>query len=309
VAVICRTGLATEDPHRAALRPRVSRMKEMQLRRFFDPLSFLSRAEAFLMRSEVENIVMLGLGGPPGAPSPPVLGEDCYLAVVEDAGEVVACALRVWPGRVLISRGKPDALEQLVDDLALKYTTLPGVHGPEPDVSRFAQFWSSRVGIPARLGMRLRLFQARTVKSLGVRPSGTLRVAEEADLPTIAKWARSFRSDPAPYNPADPHKEARQRVARRSVFVWDNGRPVSMAAWAGRTGRGVRVNFVYTPPECRRRGFASACVADLTQLLLTEGLAFCCLFTDLANPTSNSIYQRMGYRPVCDMSDFILNLA
>jgi hypothetical protein len=90
------------------------------------------------------------------------------------------------------------------------------------------------------------------------------------------------------------------------VFVWDDGRPVSMAAWAGRTGRGVRVNFVYTPPEYRRRGFASACVADLTQHLLAEGHAFCCLFTDLANPTSNSIYQKIGYRPVCDVSDFIL---
>ena len=80
-----------------------------------------------------------------------------------------------------------------------------------------------------------------------------------------------------------------------------------MAAWAGRAERGVRVNFVYTPREYRRRGFASACVADLTQQLLAEGHAFCCLFTDLANPTSNSIYQTIGYRPVCDMSDFILD--
>jgi len=278
----------------------------MQLRRFLDPRLFLSRTEAFLMHAEVENIVILGIGGPPGAPSPP-LGEDCYLAVVEDVGEVLACAVRMWPDRVIISRAEQEALEYLVGDLALKYTTLPGVHGPEPDVSRFAQLWSRRIGIPARLGMRLRLFETRRVQSLGARPSGTLRVAEEADLPTIAEWARAFRSDADPYNPSDPHEEARRRVGRRSVFVWDDGRPVSMAAWAGRTGRGVRVNFVYTPPEYRRRGFASACVADLTQLLLTEGHAFCCLFTDLANPTSNSIYQRIGYRPVCDMSDFILN--
>jgi len=277
----------------------------VQLRRFLDPRSFLRRAEAFLMRAEVENIVMLSIGGPPGAPSP-VLGEDCYLAVIEDAGEVVACAVRMFPDRVVISRAEREALDCLVTDLALKYTTLPGVHGPEPDVSHFAQLWSRRIGIPARLGMRLRLFETRKVQSLEVRPSGRLRVAEEEDFPTIAEWARAFRYEADPYNPSDPHEEARRRVGRRSVFVWDAGRPVSMAAWAGRTGRGVRVNFVYTPPEYRRRGFASACVANLTQLLLTEGHAFCCLFTDLANATSNSIYQRMGYRPVCDMSDFIL---
>ena len=278
----------------------------MQVRRFLDRGSFLGRAEAFLMRAEVENIVMLSLGEPPGAPSPP-LGEDSYLAVVEDGGEVVACALRVPPDRVLISRARQDALEHLVGDLASKYTTLPGVHGPEPDVSQFAELWSRRLGTPARLGMRLRLFETRGVEPREARPSGTLRVAEEVDLPTIAEWARAFHSDADPYNPSDPDEEARRRVGRRSVFVWDDGRPVSMAAWAGRTGRGVRVNFVYTPPEYRRRGFASACVADLTQRLLTEGHAFCCLFTDLANPTSNSIYQKIGYRPVCDMSDFILN--
>ena len=97
----------------------------------------------------------------------------------------------------------------------------------------------------------------------------------------------------------------RDRVHEGSVFIWDDGRRlVSMAAWSGRTPNGVRVNFVYTPPEYRRSGYASACVADLTQRLLNEGRAFCCLYTDLANPTSNKIYQTIGYRPVCEMSDF-----
>jgi hypothetical protein len=247
----------------------------------------------------------LSVGGPPGTPSA-VLGEDCYLGVVESGDDVVACAVRFWPDRVIISRARQEALEYLVSDLASKYTTLPGVHGPEPDVSHFAELWSHRIGIAARPGMRLRLFETRTVRPVGPRPSGRFRAAEEADLPIIAEWARAFRSDADPYNPADPDEEARRRVSRRSVFVWDDGRPVSMAAWAGRTRRGVRVNFVYTPPEYRGRGFASACVADLTQRLLAEGHAFCCLFTDLANPTSNRIYQRIGYRPVCDMSDVLL---
>src|SRR3989442_9012375 len=101
----------------------------MQLRRFQDPKSFLSRAETFLTRAEVENIVLLGIAGPPGTPSF-LLGEDCYLAVVEDRDEVVACAVRFWPDRVLISRGEQEALDYLVSDLAAKYTTLPGVHGP-----------------------------------------------------------------------------------------------------------------------------------------------------------------------------------
>ena len=88
--------------------------------------------------------------------------------------------------------------------------------------------------------------------------------------------------------------------------MWDNDGPVSMAGWTGKTLNGVRVTFVYTPPEFRRHGYASACVAALTQRLLDEGNRYCCLYTDLANPTSNRIYQQIGYRAVCDVADYAL---
>jgi predicted GNAT family acetyltransferase len=92
-----------------------------------------------------------------------------------------------------------------------------------------------------------------------------------------------------------------------SLFLWEHERPVSMAGWAGRTEWGGRVNFVYTPPEHRYNGYATACVAALTRRLLDEGQTFCCLFADLSNPTANAIYQRIGYRAVCDLSDYILS--
>jgi predicted GNAT family acetyltransferase len=76
-----------------------------------------------------------------------------------------------------------------------------------------------------------------------------------------------------------------------------------MAGWAGPTPRGVRINFVYTPPAHRGRGYATSCVAALTRHLLDPGKEFCFLFTDLANPTSNKIYRRLGYRHVCDFRD------
>ena len=66
------------------------------------------------------------------------------------------------------------------------------------------------------------------------------------------------------------------------------------------TRNGVSVGGVYTPPELRRKGYATACVAALSALLLDRGHSFCVLYTDLANPTSNSIYQKIGYRPVTD---------
>ena len=86
--------------------------------------------------------------------------------------------------------------------------------------------------------------------------------------------------------------------------IWEDGEPVSFAGYGSPTPNGIRVGPVYTPPELRGRGYASALVGELTARLLTGGRRLCFLFTDLANPTSNSIYQRVGYRPVADVTDW-----
>jgi predicted GNAT family acetyltransferase len=86
-------------------------------------------------------------------------------------------------------------------------------------------------------------------------------------------------------------------------------RPVSLAGYGGPTRHGIRIGPVYTPPAERRRGYASACVAALSQQLLDRGRRFCFLFTDLANPTSNHIYQQIGYRPVSDVDEYRFGVA
>jgi predicted GNAT family acetyltransferase len=76
-----------------------------------------------------------------------------------------------------------------------------------------------------------------------------------------------------------------------------------MAAWAGPTPNGVRINMVYTPPQLRGRGYASNAVAGLTRHLLVSGRKFVFLYTDLDNPTSNKIYRQLGYEPVVEISE------
>jgi predicted GNAT family acetyltransferase len=89
------------------------------------------------------------------------------------------------------------------------------------------------------------------------------------------------------------------------MLLWeDDGETVSFAGWGGRTPNGIRVGPVYTPPELRGRGYATAVTADLSRRLLASGRRFCFLYTDLANPTSNAIYERIGYRRVCESAEF-----
>jgi uncharacterized protein len=269
------------------------------LHRFTEPKAFLARAELFLRAEEVENALMLGICGSAR------FDDSCYLATVEEDQAVVACALRTPPHGALLTRADRQALELLASDLADKYQDLPAVAGSEPAVGVFAGLWSARTGAAAEPTMRMRVFEARRVVQ-PILPTGRFRAATEADLPTVARWTAAFIAEAGLDEPSDPVDVARERIRESSLFIWEDERPVSMAAWAGRTGRMVRINYVYTPPEHRGRGYASACVASLTQRLLDEGAALCCLYTDLANPTSNKIYQAIGYRPVCDAAEYHL---
>jgi uncharacterized protein len=270
------------------------------LRRFTEPAGFLAQAGPFLRAAEAENVLMLGLCSPGGSGD---FDDSCYLATVEEDQAVVACALRTPPHGALLTRADQEALELLVTDLVGTYRDLPAVAGPEPAIVVFAGLWSGRTGATARPAVRMRVLEARNVLHPPT-PAGMFRIATEADLPLAARWAGAFFAEVGLNDSSEPGDVARGQIREGRLFIWEDARPVSMAAWTGRTGRTVRINSVFTPPEHRGRGYASACVASLTQRLLDDGLSSCCLYTDLANPTSNKIYQAIGYRRVCDVTEY-----
>jgi uncharacterized protein len=217
----------------------------------------------------------------------------------------VACALRTPPHSAVLARTDHDALGTLAADLLDKYPDLPSVIGPEPTARQFAELWSALTGTHTSLETRMRVLEARDVIHPAA-PHGTFRRATEADLPTLSQWAAAFYQEVGLHDPGDA---AGVQIGERRLFVWEDEDLASMAAWAGRTGRTVRINSVFTPPERRGRGYASACVATLTQSLLDEGAGSCCLYTDAANPTSNKIYEAVGYRRVCDAAQYDLRPA
>jgi predicted GNAT family acetyltransferase len=138
--------------------------------------------------------------------------------------------------------------------------------------------------------------------------AGGLRFAAEADRPRLLEWLAAFAHealheddrDDAALNAIVDHRLA---SAAAGLALWEDGEAVSLAGFGGATPNGIRIGPVYTPPGLRGRGYASALVAALSQLLLDGGRRFCFLYTDLANPTSNAIYRRIGYRLVCESAE------
>jgi predicted GNAT family acetyltransferase len=89
------------------------------------------------------------------------------------------------------------------------------------------------------------------------------------------------------------------------LWLWDDDGPVSMAGFGGATPNGIRIGPVFTPSERRGRGYATALVAAFSEWLLRRGRRFCFLFTDLANPTANRIYEQIGYRRICEAAEIV----
>lgn len=263
---------------------------------------FLERAQPWLLRAEAEHNLVLGLAlNMRGRP----LGQALF-ATVEDEGGVVGCAFRTPPYKLGLTRLPAQAVAPLVDLVHRRYPELDRVLGPTDVAAAFACEWCERFGGTPRLGMTQLIYQLDRVVSPPRTPGGELRVAGIEDLPLIVQWLDAFGTETAHPTP-QAEAVARARITAGDLVLWiDEGRPRCMAGCAARTPNGARVGYVYTPPADRGRGYASACVATFSEWLLADGCAFCALYTDAANTTSNSIYRRMGYQPIAECADWLL---
>ena len=279
----------------------------MELRWFADPEAFLAHATPMLAEHEAENNLPLGIAGSlardprrPGAAPP-------YLATVDTDGAPVAAAVMTPPSRLILARTfYPASLDMLAADVRARYGTLPGVLAPAPLGHDFAARWQRLTGQPARPGRTHRGYRLAAVTP-PASVTGRLRRAVAADRALLIDWLTAF--DVEESGVAD-RAAARQMVDNRlasttsAFYLWDDGQPVSLTGYYGPTPHGIRIGPVYTPPAWRRRGYASACVAAVSQLLLDGGRRFCALSTDRANVTSNHVYQAIGYQPVCDIEEY-----
>ena len=280
----------------------------MDVIRLDDINKFSERVEPFLMQDEAAHSLILGicssLKQPNNYDQPP------YLGYCEDEGRVVGVALRTPPFNFILSYlSDSRAVEAFARDAHQVYDELPGVIGLKEVAAAFVDCWQQLTGHLPRLNREERLFRVdNVIPPAGV--TGEYRTAMEDDFETMTQWMMDFAAEALHGSPReDAERNVRLRLESdpkvRGMRFWvDGGIPVSMAGYGGLTPNGMRIGPVYTPPEYRKRGYASALTAALSQELLDNGRSFVTLFTDLSNPTSNHIYQTVGYVPVCDVDEY-----
>jgi uncharacterized protein len=265
---------------------------------------FLGRAGEWLERAEAENNLILGISkyfvtNEGRANVKP------YFLAIEDSGILLGAAIMTPPRHLIISRMLDPALLALTDYFLKESIKVPGVVGPKSTTQLFADYWKIKTEKSSRLKISQRIYACERVV-VPVYSRGHLRPAIESDEALLVEWSGEFCRDAGIEDEVE-YMKARipNEIAKQSLYVWDNDQVVSMALAQRETARGICVSMVYTPPHLRKRGYASSCVAGLTQRMLDAGKKFCCLYTDLTNPTSNAIYRRIGYEPVCDSEDLV----
>jgi hypothetical protein len=266
---------------------------------------FLEKVLPYLELEETANNLIIGLAfrlvnQPDFYPLPP------FLAAVEQDGAPVLAALMTPPHHITLAGfcSEPDrAYIALCQALLSGGWSLPGVRAPASIAAGFAEHWAKISGAQIRSGQSLRAYELRQV--ILPRPvNGEMRLADMSDLELAAQWTYEFALEALEEDDrAAARRNVEIKIRAQELYFWQDGQPVSMAASTRPTRHGISIGSVYTPPSRRGRGYASALVAALSQRMLDRGCQFVSLFTNLANPTSNHIYQDIGYRPVCDFAE------
>ena len=252
----------------------------MNVIRYASADAFLAAAEPVLMMAEAENNLIIGVtrGLARNAPSPEasarqvLSGNNPYLATSGEDERVLACGVYIAPFKLMITRANREPIAALASDEFTVAPGLEGVSGPDRSAADFAAAWSKLSGVPPRVGMRLRIHETRGVTDSGLgRPPGRLRKAMDDDLARLCAWTETFVAEAKLPEKVDARAVVAGGIKSGRLHVWDDEGPASMAAWAGKTPSGVRLNFVYTPPELRGQGYATACVRALTGQQLEKG--------------------------------------
>jgi RimJ/RimL family protein N-acetyltransferase len=277
----------------------------VEIQRFDTAAELRDVAGPFLMRNEAHHNLILGLIDRLSG-SPRFYDAQPYFAAATAEGETVAAALMTPPFPLVLSLCEAaDAFEPLAADARAFLPEVSGVNSP--NALPFAEAWQRLTGESWEVALSERCYKLERLRAPAAVP-GSVRRAGEADVELLTTWVMEFVREAVPWKEG-PRDVTEARLRRflgmppelGGYLFWEvDGWPVCVAGYGNPTPNSMRIGPVYTPPVHRRQGYASACTAAACVDVLDSGKAFVTLFADLANATSNHVYQAIGFEPVCD---------
>ncbi len=279
----------------------------IRIQTYTDASLFLDKTRTIFEQQETLYGLMLSISQQL-AENPNHFGSAPFLATVADDDELHLIALMTPPYKLQLSSltaNDSGALKLLAEYLYGENWPVPAVLAERRTAEAFAAQWCTLNDCTSNAGMQQRIYELRTVNPLAEIP-GSFRPAQEEEIGQLTDWAISFlRQVHLSEEKERMRKQVGEMVERGELYVWHHDELLSMAAFRRPTPKGICISFVYTPAEKRRQGYATALVGKMSQHALNTGRQFCTLYTDLSNPTSNNIYQKIGYQPIADVVDVV----
>ncbi len=275
-----------------------------------NPRDFLKKCGAFLERDEVEHNLMLTLCR--NAEKKLNKGEkaDIRCSILTEDGDFVLAAVQMPPHNLVLSKSNHPDVGQLAEAMAKNKFTFPGIVGPSDVTTVFSERWTELTGQKSIEYMDQIIY---VLKNVILPPSveGEMRFAGAGDVKLVTEWISAFSKSALPKAEQISDKDAKLQAedlvkSGRMAFWVVKDNPVAQASISGTDGV-ARINRVYTSPENRGKGYASAVVAHLSKQQLDQGKKMCCLYADARNPVSNSIYRKIGYEFAGRSSLYVLD--
>ncbi|PGO33259.1 GNAT family N-acetyltransferase [Bacillus cereus] len=267
----------------------------IQLHVYEDVLRFKEDVTPFLEKNEQENNLILGVLQ--------VVQEPIFMAVAKRGEEIAVVFLQTVEKQMIVATSEiaEEDIVELAKKLTKVYPDIPGFIGNKKVIQKLAEEIAILEQKKIVVGMEQGVYELKRVKKKWNKDE-IFRTINSDELPLIEKWIYQFCEDvKLPTTKEEAKQTAHTLITTNRLFGLEvDGKLVSVAAKTRPTTNNITVNFVYTPKEERKKGYASNCVAALSQRMLDEGYKTTTLYTDLANPTSNKIYQEIGYEQIME---------
>ncbi|WP_144614153.1 GNAT family N-acetyltransferase [Bacillus cereus] len=266
----------------------------IQLHVYEEILTFKEEVTPFLEKNEQENNLILGVLQ--------MIQQPIFMGIAKREEEIAVVFLQTEEKKQIIIATSEMSEEDIVElgkKLTKVYPNVPGLIGNKKIVQKLAEEIAVLENKKTTVAMEQGIYELKHVKKKW-KGDGVFREVSSDELTLIEQWIYQFCEDvKLPTTKEEARQTAHTLITNRRIFGLEvDGKLVSVAAKTRPTTNNITVNFVYTPKEARKKGYASSCVAALSQRMLDEGYKTTTLYTDLANPTSNKIYQEIGYEQI-----------